>query len=103
MADHAQKIIEKGVMPDGTEIQLEDWSEVYPGTVYAWMIGAYPVAKRGSERYFGPRKGKPFRCGLIFPDEQKVRGAFHSLMHGCPLTDFRDRFWNPEDVEYLED
>lgn len=100
MAD--QKIIEKAVMPDGTAIQIEDWSAVYPGTVYAWMIGAYPIAKHYSEKYFGPRKGEIFRCGLIFPDEREARSVFYRLMHGRSLTDFKDRFWNPEDAEYLE-
>lgn len=103
MANHVQKIIEKGVMPDGTEIQIEDWSAVYPGTKYAWMIGAYPIAKHSSDRPFGPRKGKIFRCGLEFRTEAEARGAYDRLMNGARLTDFRNRFWNPSDIEYLED
>ena len=103
MANHTQKIIEKGVMPDGTEIQIEDWSEVYPGTYYAWMIGAYPIAKHSSDRPFGPRKGKIFRCGLEFSTEGEARCVYNRLMNGGRLMEFWDKFWNRTDAEYLED
>ena len=38
------EIIERAIMPNGTEIQLEDWSEDFPG-VCELTIGAYPIAK----------------------------------------------------------
>lgn len=42
------KVIERATMPNGTEIQLEDWSdknaEKFP-ELYGLMIGAYPIAK----------------------------------------------------------
>ena len=42
-------ILDKAKMPDGTEIQLEDWSknntEEYPD-LYGLMIGAYPKERK---------------------------------------------------------
>ena len=46
--DTIMEIIERAVMPNGTEIQLEDWNSrntlKYPD-VYGLAIGAYPIAK----------------------------------------------------------
>lgn len=96
-----QKIVEKGNMVDGTAIQLEDWSAVYPGTKYAWMIGAYPIARHSSGRLFGPEKGQLFRCGLYFPTEAEARSVYYRLLHGRSLAEFHEYFWNPEDIEYV--
>ena len=45
------KIIDRAIMPDGTEIYLEDWSksnsQEYPD-VHGMTIGAYPIARRTS-------------------------------------------------------
>jgi len=75
----------KTTMPDGTEIQLEDWSNEFPSSTNLWWaVGAYPVAKHSSGRLFGPRSRK--------------------LENGeAELLDYRDKFWNGErDAEILE-
>ncbi len=46
------EIIERVIMPNGTEIQLEDWGShntpEYPD-LYGLTIGAYPIAKNTGE------------------------------------------------------
>ena len=50
------KIVDKAVMADGTEIQLEDWhdcnSEEYP-TLYGYTIGCYPQSKEHKQMGMG--------------------------------------------------
>ena len=62
------KIVEKGVMPDGTEIQLEDWRESntdeYPD-LYGFEIGAYPMAQRTSKGGW-IQGGRRFRLGISY-------------------------------------
>lgn len=47
------KIIERCVLFDGAEIQLEDWSEQNTEKylhLYGFTVGAYPVAQRTSKK-----------------------------------------------------
>lgn len=60
------KVIERAVMPNGTEIQLEDWREnntkKYPD-LYGLTIGAYPIAKNtGKHRWI--ESGNTFRLSI---------------------------------------
>lgn len=103
------KIIEKAVMPDGTKIQLEDWSEKntieYPD-LYGWEIGAYPIRK-GYCKWFG----KPGECFRLTISQNKyqnysnddVKGDFELLKNGeKTLEDLAEHFWNGErDMWYL--
>ena len=50
------KILERAVTPDGINIQIEDWTEIYPDTYKAYNIGCYPVAKQ-TGRYGLIKKG----------------------------------------------
>ena len=49
------KIIERAIMPDGTNILLEDWSdkntEQFPD-LYGLTIAAYPIAKNTGRYVF---------------------------------------------------
>lgn len=93
-------------MPDGTAIQLENWEDRYPSSpTLWWTIGAYPLAKHGSGRYFGPhRKGEMFRLTISFHTDAEAVEAFEKLNRGeAELLDYRDKFWNLErDAELLE-
>ena len=76
------KILEKTVMPDGTPIQLEDWSDrntpEYPN-LYGLMIGAYPKQKRGCCNPY-PYPGREFRSvDMVYPVR---RAEAHSGSHG---------------------
>lgn len=54
-------VLERGVMPDGTEIKLEDWEPAFD-VGDNLTIAAYPIAKR-SVGYF-VEKGKRFRLQI---------------------------------------
>lgn len=84
------KILEKSAMPDGTEIQLEDWS----GKL---SIGAYPVAKSG---YGFVKYGEKFRLTIsenqyIGYSNEDVRVDFEKLKSGeKQLEEMEHLFWN---------
>lgn len=97
------KFIEHAITPDGTEINLEDWSHNNTGLT----IAAYPVAKN-SGAYDWVRKGEQF-CLMISQNKYQnysnddVRADFEALKNGTKsLEDLAAHFWNGEkDMWYL--
>jgi len=92
-------------MPDGTDIQLENWEDSYPSSPSLWWaIGAYPKAKYDSGRLFGPRRGGIMRLTINFATDAEAVEAFEKLNRGdAELLDYRDKFWNGErDAEVIE-
>lgn len=94
------KILEKAVMPDGTSIILEDWSENYPGTL-SLAIGAYPIAMNTGK--FGMiKKGETFRLSIHSSQyrnytDSDIRSDFEALKRGDKtLKDLSVYFWNNE-------
>lgn len=88
----ALKVCCKGMTPDGTAIQIEDWSEVYPD-IYpqASTLAAYPVSKWSIPGSFAPKAGEQFRAGFDFPDCHACAQAFEDLTAGAKtLADFVD-------------
>lgn len=84
------KIYRTGVMPDGTTIQIEDWSNVY-SDIYpqANTLVAYPVSKWSIPGAFAPKAGEQFRAGFDFPDCRACEQAFEELSTGAKtLADF---------------
>lgn len=104
------EIIERAVMPNGTEIQLEDWSSQntleYPN-LYGLAIGAYPIAKNtGKGRWV--ESGKRFRLTISYNNHSgysndDVKADFTALKNGKKhLEDLAARFWNgKKDMYYL--
>lgn len=84
------KILEKSAMPNGTEIQLEDWD----GKL---SIGAYPTAKNG---YGFVKYGDVFRLTIsenhyIGYKNDDVRTDFEKLKSGEKQLEEMERlFWN---------
>lgn len=84
------KILEKSTMPNGTEIQLEDWD----GKL---SIGAYPIAKTG---YGFVKYGEVFRLTVsenqyISYSNEDVRADFKKLKSGEKQLEEMERlFWN---------
>lgn len=66
------KILKKGVMQDGTDIQIEDWSKDYSIYAYASTVAAYP-----RDRY-----GKRFRAEKDFKNNSEAEQAFEQLIDG---------------------
>ena len=104
------QIIDKAVMPDGTQIQLEDWysenTEKYPD-LHEYTIGAYPIAKN-TGRFSWIRKGEMFRLDISRNEYVKytndmVFADYEALKNGTKtLADLRKHFWNREkDAFYL--
>lgn len=104
------KILEKAIMPDGTAIQLEDWSDKntkeYPN-LYGLCIGAYPVAKR-SGKYRIVRENETFRLSISMNPYQdytneQVKEDYAALVNGTKsLQDMCSHFGNGEkDKWYL--
>lgn len=104
------KIIEKATMPNGTEIQLEDWSShntpEYPD-LYGLAIGAYPIARNtGKSRWV--EGGKKFRLTISYNKHSgytndAVKVDFTALKNGeKSLEDLAAHFWNgKKDMYYL--
>lgn len=104
------KVIQRDVMPDGTAVQLEDWSEdntaEYPN-LNGLTIGAYPIAKN-TGKYRWILSGKKFRLQISmnayrgYTNEQ-VAADYAALVAGeKTLQDLADHFWNrDEDKWYL--
>lgn len=104
------KIIERAIMPDGTNILLEDWSdkntEQFPD-LYGLTIAAYPIAKN-TGKYGWIRSGEEFCCSISqnkYTDysNDDVRADFEALKNGTKtLEDMAAHFWNGEkDMWYL--
>ena len=104
------KVLARNTMPNGTEIQLEDWSEhnsaEYP-ELYGLTIAAYPEAQR-TGKYRLVRGGRKFRLAMAhniysgYTNEQ-VKADYESLTNGSKtLEDLSSHFWNGEkDMYYL--
>lgn len=102
------KIIEKAKMPDGTDIQLEDWTEHNSNgsNVYGFEIGAYPVAKNTSDSTL-IRSGDLFRLTISQNEfsnytNEDVKADYEALKSGKKyLADLSEHFWNGKKDEYL--
>ena len=90
-------LVDKAVMADGTEIQLEDWSDNNTPQHHAgWLIGAYPIAKETFGVYC--TKGKTFRLTIYnhkgYTDEM-LKADYEALKNGTKtLADLQNHFWN---------
>lgn len=103
------KVLEKATMPNGTEIQLEDWSEKnteeFPN-LYGLQIGAYPTAQRTSKSGF-IQGGEKFRITISMNQYQgytndDVLNDFESLKSGKKvLEDLSAHFWNGKKDMYI--
>lgn len=104
------KTIERAIMPDGTTIYLEDWSEKnteqFPD-LYGLTIAAYPIAQR-TGKYRLIEGGKRFRISISQNkytgySNDNVRADFEALKNGTKsLEDLAAHFYNREkDMWYL--
>ena len=104
------EIKDTAVMPNGTAIQLEDWSShntlEYPD-LYGWTIGVYPIAKNtGKNRWV--EGGKKFRLTISHNNHSgytndDVKADYEALKNGKKrLENLSAHFWSGrEDMYYL--
>ena len=82
MKNETYEITKRGVMPDGTKIQVENWCTVYPGLSEPFYCVAYPTAKANCVGHFAPKTGEKFRAAFSFPTLQAAETVFHALETG---------------------
>lgn len=95
---------ERNIMPDGTNIQIEDWKEDYPGVHDTFIIAAYPKAKN-TGKHSWVKKGDPFRLELSrgFKTDEFVQDLFEKLVQGkTTLEELAVHYWNGDkDMYYM--
>lgn len=97
------QVLTKGVMPDKTKIQLEDWSTNFPA-LHAEndTLVAYPIAKQpatvlefecvnGFRKYEYPQLYRTFRLAFQFPCAADAEAAYNKLLIGTAnLLDYEE-------------
>lgn len=93
------KILEKAQMPDGTKIQIEDWTEIYPGIYELPMIAAYPRSKRDAMWW---RRGDTFRLALDqnFTSVTEVNETFQRLQYGVVSLEDLEKHYCDDKARY---
>lgn len=85
------KILQKGTMPNGTKIQIEDWSKDYNFKFYSSTLASYPISKTNHKGSFAPKEGKLYRFAFDFKTEEEAKNAFNSLIKGNKsLLDYKE-------------
>lgn len=88
-------VLKRGVMPDGTKIQLENWKDILGDDNLS--IAAYPVAKR-TDGYFC-KEGEHFRLEIISSQyfhysNEMVKSDYFALIEGKKrLEDLYEHFY----------
>jgi hypothetical protein len=83
------KVIETVTMPNGTDIQIEEWNETYNFMPYASKLATYPISKMSRGLYFGPRGGEYYRFSFDFENAEECKKAFDLLKEGkAQLKDY---------------
>ena len=94
------RIVKKGFMPDGTKIQLEDWSEDYSCFAPVDCIASYPVSKSSIKKasgYYYPVVNEKFRCSFHFGMDKSAELIFVDLeMGNITLLDIAEFLYNPQ-------
>lgn len=85
------KILSKGIMPNGTKIQIEEWSESYKCIPYGSVIASYPKSKVTKSGAFAPKLNQTYRFSFNFNSESEAKEAFKELLSGSKkLCDFKE-------------
>lgn len=94
------KIIKKSKMPDGTNIQIEDWKDVYE-LMDIYCIATYPKAKNSS-KYGFIENNKNFRLELTrFESNEQAEKIFKQLEDGSiSLNELSNHFLDIQKYMY---
>lgn len=93
-------VIQRSKMPDGTDIQIEDWKKDYD-FIKTLFISAYPIARESND--FMIKRNNKFRLELSsFKSDNEVLELFNKLENGIiSLKACIKHFDNKEDAIYL--
>lgn len=92
----SKDIIRCGLMPDGTKIQIEDWSRSYKLFAPCSTVAAFPKSKVNliSRDVIG--EGETFRASFTFFNAEEAERAFERLLKGeATLKDYEFYMDNP--------
>jgi len=95
------KVLEKGIMSDGTKIQIEEWKEDYSFMSYGSTLATYPKSKQTLDGSFSPNRNETFRFQLSFNSHEETKEAYEKLLNGDgQLNEYACNFKG--DNEYLD-
>lgn len=95
------KVLEKGIMQNGTAIQIEEWKEDYSFMSYGSTLASYPKSKQTLDGSFSPNRNEKFRFSLDFNNHEEAKEAYNKLLNGeMQLNDYAGNFKG--DADYLE-
>lgn len=96
------KVLERGTMPNGTAIQIEEWHENYDFYPYADCIASYPKSKMSHEGAFAPKGNEKYRFSFHFPSTEDAKNAYNELLAGTKqLVDFVEYMWDKKYVDCI--
>ena len=96
------KVLEKGTMPNGTAIQIEEWHEDYNFMPYGRTIASYPKSKVSHEGAFSPKGNQIFRCEFDFTSHKEAKEIYNNLLNGIiQLSDLKANIYNPKYADCL--
>lgn len=94
------KVLLKGKMQDGTDIQIEEWNENYKFIPYGSTLASYPISKISLQGQFSPKANEKYRIGFNFKSEEETKQAFDNLLTGKNnLADYKE---NITDLRYKD-
>lgn len=98
------KVLQKGTLPDGTKIQIEDWSQTYANMPYAGTVATYPTATQsGDQNRFEPQRGDKFRLAFDFESTEAAAKCFEQLTSGkMQLADFAEHLDRPQNLNFIK-
>ena len=89
-------VVRCGVMPDGTKIQIEDWSRCYKLFAPCSTVAAFPKSKVNIMSIGEPKAGETFRASFTFFDAKSAEEAFERLCKGeAQLKEYEIYMDNP--------
>lgn len=84
------KVIRRNKMPNGTDIQQEDWSMNYDCFSPKSTIAVYPVSMKACKEK-NIINGEKFRLALQFDSEEQANNCYDSLSEGTSkISDYKE-------------
>lgn len=85
------KVLKRDVLKDGTEIQIEDWSQDYDFITYGSSLVAYAKSKNSLNGDFSPKVNQVYRFEFNFTNYIDTEIAYQELLNGSKnIIDFKD-------------
>jgi hypothetical protein len=94
------RVLEKGIMANGTKIQIEEWNETYSFMPYGDTIAVFALSQTSHDGSYSPKRNEIYRFDFRFNNNNETKQAFNELLLGTrQLIDFKE---NLRDKEYAD-